>query len=29
VLAYVLVLAKRTRDIVDTDDLGELRASDR
>lgn len=29
VLAYVLVLAKRTRDIVDTDDLDELRASDR
>ena len=29
VLAYVLVLARRTRDIVDTDDLGELRASDR
>ena len=29
VLAYVLVLAKRTRDVVDTDDLRELRASDR
>lgn len=29
VLAYVLVLARRTRDIVDTDDLNELRASDR
>ncbi len=29
VLAYVLVLAKRTRDLVDTDDLRELRASDR
>lgn len=29
VLAYVLVLARRTRDTVDTDDLGELRASDR
>ena len=29
VLAYVLVLARRTRDVVDTDDLNELRASDR
>lgn len=29
VLAYVLVLARRTRDTVDTDDLGELTASDR
>jgi multicomponent Na+:H+ antiporter subunit C len=29
VLAYVLVLAKRTRDVVDTDDLRGLRASDR